>query len=696
MLYRFRQLLVALAGLFVLAFTIPASSAEDMLSRAAVLVRSKQYAEAYDLAAKSEDSPQRSFQLGTIALRLGKPDEALPLLAQAEQKLPLVADYAVLYQAEALLKLKKYPEAAAKAAVISKVYPQSQLLRRSAKLVADAAFESRDFKAALAASQRFVEKYPSGADSVDAMYLAARCREELGDTVAALQTYKNIWLNNPVAPQAQKAEQRIKDLELQSGSISPVTVEELLKRASFQYARNRFSESLKTLDAARAAAPSPAAVARIDMRAGLAHYRLRQYKPAETHLAMAADSSEKSVSSEARFWMAKTLERMGRNEDALRAYLKLASEGRPQAFADDALMEAAGLQRSLGQYADAARLFEQLGGRYPDSRFFSRSVWESGWSRYLAGDYPAAAVTFKALLKDEAQREKVLYWLGRSLDNAATTEAAPYYQLLLDEFPAGFYAAWHRERKGLKDTRESLGQVNTVSQLPLAAGFEKPHLLASLGLLEEARIEMTAARKRSGDKKGLFPVFARTYLEMGDYSSSISLFMRNRPIAWEKGTLPLWTAGYPLAYTGLVAQHAAANGLSEGLVYALIRAESEFSPTIASGAGAIGLMQMMPATARQTAREKGDFDPLRLTVPEYNITLGTRHLRDLMKGYNGDVIYVAAAYNAGSGALARWRKNLKGLQKDEFIESIPYQETRDYVKKVYASAATYRQLYGLK
>jgi soluble lytic murein transglycosylase len=145
-----------------------------------------------------------------------------------------------------------------------------------------------------------------------------------------------------------------------------------------------------------------------------------------------------------------------------------------------------------------------------------------------------------------------------------------------------------------------------------------------------------------------------------------------------------------------VAQNAAANALSEGLVYALIRAESGFSPTIKSHAGAIGLMQMMPTTAKLTAREKGAFNPQRLTNPEYNIRLGTRHLRDLMKEYDGDVVHVAAAYNAGGAAVERWRKSMKGLKQDEFIESIPYQETRDYVKKVYASAAIYRQLYGLK
>jgi soluble lytic murein transglycosylase len=696
MLYRFRSLLVSLSILATLVLTIPAVRADEHVTRAAELVRSRHYAEAYTLAAQSAESPQRSFLLGALALRLDKPGEALPLLQQAELKLPLLGDYAALYQAEALLKLKRYPEAAAKATTIPTSYPQSRLLRRSAKLAADIAFEARDFKGALVALQSFVVKYPTGTDSVDALYQAGRCREELGDSAGARQTYKNIWINNPVTPQALQAEQRFMALDVPGGSIRSASLEDLLKRASFQFERGKFSESLKTLDTARSVATSPAAENRIDMRTGMAQYRLRKTALAETYLARAANSSEKSISSEARFWLAKTLDREGHDQQALKLFLELAAEGKQQSFADDALMEAAGLQRSLGKYADAAQLFEQLGSRYPDSRFFGKSVWESGWSRYLSGDYSAAATILKTLLKDEIQREKALYWLGRSLENAHSSEAAPYYQLLLDEFPTGFYAVWHRDRKGLKDIREGIGQSTAVSPLPVGAGFEKPRLLASLGLLDEARAEMSALRKKSGDKKSLFPALARTYLEMGDFSSSIALFMNNRPVTWEKGTLPLWSAGYPRAYSGLIEQHAAANGLSEGLVYALIRAESGFSPAVMSPAGAIGLMQMMPATAKQTAREKGKFDPQRLTLPEYNITLGTRHLRDLMKGYNGDVVYVAAAYNAGSGALERWRKNLKGLQKDEFIESIPYQETRDYVKKVYASAATYRQLYGIK
>jgi len=94
--------------------------------------------------------------------------------------------------------------------------------------------------------------------------------------------------------------------------------------------------------------------------------------------------------------------------------------------------------------------------------------------------------------------------------------------------------------------------------------------------------------------------------------------------------------------------------------------------------------------------DKSAFDPQMLLDPHFNIRLGTRHLKDLLKSYDGDMISAVAAYNAGSNAVNRWKRNLAGMDKDEFIESIPYQETRDYVKKVYASVSNYRKLYGIR
>jgi soluble lytic murein transglycosylase len=688
--------LMAFVGISFAAVSALDAGADEYVNRAGAEYRDKDFSAAYLSAGKSAEQGPRSFVRGMAAVRLEKYEEAAVLLVDAEQRLPLIADYAALFQAEALLKLKRFPAASAKASSFHASYPTSRLIRRAEKLAADIQFEAGDFKGALKSYQAYIEKYPSGSDAVDASFQSALCREETSDPGGALQIYRNIWLNNPVSSLAAKAQERLKLLERAGFKVSPYSAEELLKRASALYAQNEYSASLKTLELIPAAPASQVVTNRIELRAGMARYRLKQYKQAEKEFVKVTGSTLPGVRSEARFWLAKSLERQDLKERALAMYLELAGEGKKQEFADDALSEAAGLKRGLGQYAEAARLFDQAAHLSTEPKVITKSVWDTGWCRFLAGENLAAVEAFKSLLGDDTQREKVLYWLGRALEKSGDAAAATYYHSLLDEFPAGFYATWYREQKGVKDTRESLGARDVLTELPLLAGYEKPRLLASFGMLEEARHEMTALRKKNGDKKALFPSLARIYLEMRDYGAAIALFLQNRPVVWEKASLPLWTAGYPRAYSELVSQNATRNGLSEGLVYALIRAESGFAPAIKSSAGAIGLMQMMPATAKLTAREKGEFNPQRLTVPEYNIRLGTRHLQDLMKEYNGDVVFVAAAYNAGAGALERWKKSYKGLAKDEFIESIPYQETRDYVKKVYASAATYRQLYGVK
>ena len=687
---------MALAGVSLFAIAAHSAVSNDLFLRAAVQFREKSYIDSFNLAQKSSESGQRTFLMGVSTFRSGKYEAALPLLAEAEQKLPLLGDYAALYQAESLLKMKNYIEAASKASSVGKKYSSSQLVRRADKLFVDIFIAAGDYKGALAVCQKFVEKYSTGSDSVDVLFQTGRSREETGDNSGAALVYRNIWLNNPSSVQAKRSGERLKELEKSGIKVAGYTAEELIRRASTLYSQNEYSQSLQALQSIFLDGQPASVVARIDLRIGMAQFKLRNWKAAEKSLAKAAASTFPAVRPEARFWQAKSLDRQELDEPAYAIFMGLVAEGKKQSYADDALLEAAAMKKGTGRYLEAAQLYEQLSTDFPGSKLIPRAVWDGAWCRYLAGDYAVAAESFRGLTRDEASREKALYWYARSLENIGNTEAVKIFNMVLEEYPSGFYATWYRENRGIKDTREQIGNRELLIDAQLPSSFDKAQLLAAIGMLEEARTEMAAARKKAGDKKTLFPGLAKQYLEMADYSSAINLFLQNRPVKWNTASLPLWTAGYPMPYRALVAKYTGANNLSEGLINALMRAESSFSPAVKSPAGAIGLMQLMPATAKETSREKGKFDVNRLIIPEYNIKLGTKHFRDLMKSYDNDVTYSLAAYNAGAKAVERWRKNMKGLKKDEFIENIPYLETRDYVKKIHTSAVIYRQLYGLR
>ncbi len=159
---------------------------------------------------------------------------------------------------------------------------------------------------------------------------------------------------------------------------------------------------------------------------------------------------------------------------------------------------------------------------------------------------------------------------------------------------------------------------------------------------------------------------------------------------------PEWNFCYPTAFSEHVSRYAGRYGVSESLAYSIMRAESNFYPSARSAVGAVGLMQIMPNTAKYLEKDKSGIDgEIQLTHPELNIKLGMKHLKDLIRRYQGNLVFAVAAYNSGATPVDRWRRNFSGLEKDEFIENIPYPETREYVKKVFSSMVIYRSLYGL-
>jgi soluble lytic murein transglycosylase len=157
-----------------------------------------------------------------------------------------------------------------------------------------------------------------------------------------------------------------------------------------------------------------------------------------------------------------------------------------------------------------------------------------------------------------------------------------------------------------------------------------------------------------------------------------------------------WQCTYPLGHIELVRQNAALRALDPYLVLALIREESAFAPQAVSRAGARGLMQLMQQTADITAREH-KLPPVTaaaLETPERNIQIGVAHLADLVRDFGGNLSLTLAAYNAGRQAVQRWVQRYGFADEVEFVEDIPYTETRNYVKRVLGNYDRYQTLYG--
>jgi soluble lytic murein transglycosylase len=187
---------------------------------------------------------------------------------------------------------------------------------------------------------------------------------------------------------------------------------------------------------------------------------------------------------------------------------------------------------------------------------------------------------------------------------------------------------------------------------------------------------------------------AGLYLMMGDFNRSSAVIDTGKLKKLDNGSIHEWGIAYPLAYREQVTGKASEFKIPENIIYSIMRAESNYLPTAVSPAGAVGLMQVMPATAAAIARPKeGAGIRELLSRPEMNIDLGVKHLKHLLELYDGDHVMAVAAYNAGAGNVNRWVKRLGRPPRDVFIENIPFAETRDYVKKVLAGVEIYKRLY---
>lgn len=677
------------AVLILLTATLPASAvsvkpADEALAAAAARMKVKDYQGAREAALKSNEKGARSFLAGMAAVRLELWDEAASQLAAAADSYPILADYALYHQGAALGKLLRHDQALTPLYKLLKQYPESRLARQALLLYGDTLAAGGHHKEALDTYTSFIERYPSGSDSISAMFGSALCREKLGDAPGAASSLRGIWLNYPTSAVAEKAAAELRALDAAGTRTAQYSTAELFKRAGILYDLGRYSKAADAYAALNANGETPEFQSKLRLKLGQAQFKARHYRDAQATLKPLVDKEGAGSGTEAAYWLGRALDRTGHPDEAYRLYMKVADSGKGGAVTDDALLEAAYLKRFQHKWSEALQLFKRYLATYKDPQRKGAVLWEVAWGNYQCKDYQGAAQYFRKLAEHDEQREKALYWLGKTLQASGDSKGAETtFAALAAGYPFGYYTLLCGRWCDI--SQFPAPPVNLAGSIPMPAGYEREKALISLGLYEEAAKELSARRGKN-------PVaIARLYLEMDNFNGVYHTVSGMRTKRGEKESDSLWGLNYPLAYRDDVAKNAAATGVPESLVYAVMRAESNYHPSALSPVGAVGLMQVMPATA-ETLSKGGSS---KLTRPEVNIRLGARHLRDLLSLYDKNVTLAVAAYNAGSGNVKRWQNRLSTLPKDEMVESIPFKETREYVKKVVGAMELYQRLYRL-
>jgi len=425
----------------------------------------------------------------------------------------------------------------------------------------------------------------------------------------------------------------------------------------------------------------------------------------------------------------------GDRDGAVRVYRALAAS-EDAAIAAPALEAWARIRTRQGRHGDARILQDRLVARFParpealnviflrgddhqDAGRFGRAIDHYGrvvsmsssanraglarmrWAQIhvTRGEWAAAREIFRGYLAEfpRGRRwEEASYWGARvAREMGDTAEAARLLTRIREESPLSYYAVLAAEEDGSGFAPGFAEGTPLPDPDWLAREMRVLALLEKAGLDEAADAHVLSMKAAAGDSVDLLLRLAVALNGAGRTLDGIRLGLeaRERGRPWD---LTLVRVVYPFPYRRLVRSRARELGLDPYLLAGLIRQESAFVPAIVSRAGAIGLMQVMPATGRQLAAAAGprNFRTETLETPELNIHLGAHFLADLLRRYDGDLPLVLSAYNAGPTRANRWRHFPEAEDPNRFTERIPFAETRGYVKNVTRNRALYRWLYA--
>lgn len=405
---------------------------------------------------------------------------------------------------------------------------------------------------------------------------------------------------------------------------------------------------------------------------------------------------------------------------ATETYETLARDYPEHSLADDSLYFAADIRLHRAERDPGVNLLFELVDRFPYGDMSADALFRLFWL-YRAENHAEEGLQFLdeiegrfAMAEDSYELERARYWKARVLEaGGKVADALALYESVVTEHPTTYYGLIARERielvnpeRGQQLAAATSASTEAKDLFPIHAGplTNDPQFLSAIELLRLGLGELVPMEILAVDRTGLPADSIRlmvVVLSMAKEERAAHGLARiwlrrdlSGPVSAERRAI--WQIAYPQAFRDLVLSNThAADDLDPDLMQALMREESALDPRALSWAGALGLCQLMPATAGEVAAHLKLKYPTQAQLfdPDLNLKLGSRYLADLLIRAKGIKQFAIAGYNAGEGSVARWRRDNGDADLAEWVEQIPVQETRAYVKRVLRSYNTYKVLY---
>jgi peptidoglycan lytic transglycosylase len=666
----------------------------------------------------AKDRALAYFVLGYQEYDAGHYDAASEDLAKASAAGSPLSAFADYYRASAVSKDGHPEEVPGILNNFNKRYPSSTLHYDAIELLAWAYLQTGEPQKAL----RLLQREPLVRERPALALVLARAYTDGGQPMQAAETFQDIYYAFPTTPQAGTAGDALEKLKSQLGVSYPEVSDEIATaRVERLYSTAHYSEALKGYEQLLKDRQKSTWAWRWNLGRARCLVRLgRGAEAAETLVNSVAPTPQLDAER-----LATLVDAYAKIEDDT-GVAKYLNDFRAHYFQSTwhavALLRAANYFMYKGEWDIAPLFYRTLREAFPQTSQAAEASWRFAWITYLTGTPVDARKALLGHIRNYPNSQYVpsaLYFLGRLEEDRHPVQARALYEFLIRRYHHTYYGleASNRisvlKKRPIKESGSSSGPPISIRELtsripavdPPGLGaclpstrtvnLETFNILDALHLDDLARQDIQARLSRHPNSPALVLALSRFEAEQGRTDYALHITKRIIPDYYSQRfcDLPrqIWQLLFPTAHVNVIRRYAAINHLDPYLVMGLIREESGFNPRATSSFDARGLMQVLATTVTHSRRYLNSVRN-RLYEPAYNARYGCAYLRALLKRYNGNVAEALAAYNAGPTNVDRWLSQHTFRNQQEFVESVPFPETRVYVKAVFADSGVYRRL----